>query len=225
MQIAESLNCAELANLQHDESTPTCAYSSRPIDLQPMSANTSVPIHPILAERKSPRSLDESVKLTSEEITALLEAARWAPSANNLQPWRFFVGQRGDATFTNILESLRPFNQNWSKRASLLVLVAGVTKNEDGTDNNSYTYDCALAVSQLSIEAHSRGYVAHQMAGFEKELAIQNLSINSALAPVVVVAIGKQAGVEQLDEATAQRELAPRVRKPLDEIVLKGLPN
>ena len=190
-----------------------------------MSANTSVPIHPILAERKSPRSLDESVKLTSEEITALLEAARWAPSANNLQPWRFFVGQRGDATFTNILESLRPFNQNWSKRASLLVLVAGVTKNEDGTDNNSYTYDCALAVSQLSIEAHSRGYVAHQMAGFEKELAIQNLSINSALAPVVVVAIGKQAGVEQLDEATAQRELAPRVRKPLDEIVLKGLPN
>ena len=221
----EFLNCAELANLQHDESTPTCAYSSRPIDLQPMSANTSVPIHPILAERKSPRSLDESVKLTSEEITALLEAARWAPSANNLQPWRFFVGQRGDATFTNILESLRPFNQNWSKRASLLVLVAGATKNEDGTDNNSYTYDCALAVSQLSIEAHSRGYVAHQMAGFEKELAIQNLSINSALAPVVVVAIGKQAGVEQLDEATAQRELAPRVRKPLDEIVLKGLPN
>ena len=86
-----------------------------------MSANTSVPIHPILAERKSPRSLDESVTLSSDEIVALLEAARWAPSANNLQPWRFFVGQRGDATFTSILESLRSFNQNWSKRASLLV--------------------------------------------------------------------------------------------------------
>jgi nitroreductase len=190
-----------------------------------MSAITSVPIHSILAERKSPRSLDESVILSSDEITALLEAARWAPSANNLQPWRFFVGQRGDAIFTNILESLRPFNQNWSKRASLLVLVAGVTKNEDGSDNNSYSYDCALAVSQLTIEAHSRGYVAHQMAGFEKDLAIQNLSIDTGLAPVVVIAIGKQAGIEQLDEATAQRELAPRVRKPLVEIVLRGLPN
>ncbi len=190
-----------------------------------MSANTSVPIHPILAERKSPRSLDESVTLSSDEIRALLEAARWAPSANNLQPWRFFVGLRGDATFTSILESLRPFNQNWSKRASLLVLVAGVTKNEDGSDNNSFMYDCALAVSQLTFEAHSRGYVAHQMAGFEKDLAMRNLSIDSLLLPVVVVAIGKQAGVEQLDEATAQRELAPRVRKPLDELVIKGLPN
>ena len=201
------------------------ARSSPHIDSPFMSANTSVPIHPILAERKSPRSLDQSVTLSSNEIRALLEAARWAPSANNLQPWRFFVGQRGDATFTSILESLRPFNQNWSKRASLLVVVAGVTKNEDGSDNNSFMYDCALAVSQLTFEAHSRGYVAHQMAGFEKDLAITNLSIDSLLLPVVVVAIGKQAGVEQLDEATAQRELAPRVRKPLDELVIKGLPN
>ena len=190
-----------------------------------MSANTSVPIYPLLAERKSPRSLDESVTLSPDEIRALLEAARWAPSANNLQPWRFFVGQRGDLVFTNILESLRPFNQGWAKRASLLVLVAGVTKNEDGSDNNSFMYDCALAVSQLTFEAHSRGYVAHQMAGFEKVLAMRNLSIDSLLLPVVVVAIGKQAGVEQLDEATAQRELAPRVRKPLEEIVIKGLPD
>ena len=68
-----------------------------------MSADTSVPIYPLLAERKSPRSLDESVTLSSDEIRALLEAARWAPSANNLQPWRFFVGQRGDSVFTNIL--------------------------------------------------------------------------------------------------------------------------
>ena len=96
-----------------------------------MSANTSVPIYPLLAERKSPRSLDESVKLSSDEITAVLEAGRWAPSANNLQPWRFFLGQRGESVFTGILESLRPFNQNWAKRASLLILVAGVAKNDD----------------------------------------------------------------------------------------------
>ena len=188
-----------------------------------MSADTSVPIYPLLAERKSPRSLDESVTLSPDEIRALLEAARWAPSANNLQPWRFFVGQRGDSVFTNILESLRPFNQGWAKRASLLALVAGVAKNEDGSENNSYMYDCGLAVSQFTLEAHSRGYVAHQMAGFEKDVAIGKLSIAPGLIPVVVIAIGKQSGVEQLDEATAQRELAPRVRKPLEEIVVIGL--
>lgn len=188
-----------------------------------MSANTSVPIHPLLAERKSPRSLDKSVKLDPDEIRALLEAARWAPSANNLQPWRFFVGQRGDSVFAEILDSLRPFNQNWAKRASLLVLVAGVAQNDDGSENNSFMYDCGLAVSQFTLEAHSRGYVAHQMEGFEKDTAIQNLSIAPELVPIVIVAIGKQSGVEQLDEATAHRELAPRVRKPLEEIVVVGL--
>lgn len=188
-----------------------------------MSANTSVPIYPLLAERKSPRSFDESVKLTSDEIRALLEAARWAPSANNLQPWRFFVGQREDSVFINILDSLRPFNQSWARRASLLVLVTGVAKKDDGSENNTFMYDCGLAVSQFTLEAHSRGYVAHQMEGFEKDTAIQNFLIAPGLVPIVVVAIGKQSGVEQLDEATAQRELAPRVRKPLKEIVIEGL--
>jgi len=190
-----------------------------------MSAKTSVPIHSLLANRKSPRSLDSTVVMSKDDVTAVLEAARWAPSSNNMQPWRFFVGQRGDNVFASILDSLAPFNQNWAHRASLLVLVAGTTKREDGSDHGSYLYDCGLAVSQLSLEAHARGFVAHQMGGFDKEKVISNLSIDSVLAPVIVVAIGKQSGIEQLEEALAERENAPRERKALSEIVVQGLPN
>ena len=129
-----------------------------------MSATTSTPIHPVLSNRRSPRSFDAAATISNEALVAILEAARWAPSANNFQPWRFHVGVRGDEVFNSILATLVPFNQSWANRASALVLVSIVNQNEDGTPRPISGFDAGLAVSQLTFEAHSRDQVAHQMA-------------------------------------------------------------
>jgi nitroreductase len=190
-----------------------------------MKAQTAVEINEVLANRRSPRSLDETAVLSKDDLVAVLEAARWAASAFNGQPWRFFVGQRGDEVFTQILDSLAPFNQGWAHRSSVLILVAGLPAREDGTPNKGFLYDCGLAVSQMVVETHHRGLVAHQMTGFDPEKAAQNLGIDASLIPVAVIAIGKQASAEQLEGPLLERENAPRVRKSLEEIVVKGLPS
>ncbi|MEN9687696.1 MAG: hypothetical protein RL381_708 [Actinomycetota bacterium] len=189
-----------------------------------MKAETSVPVQEIIANRRSPRSFNESSILKDEDLVAILEAARWAPSAFNGQPWRFFVGKRGDQTFEEILSSLSPNNQSWAKNASALILVAGKTTKADGTPYADYPYDCGLAVAQLVIETHHRGLIAHQMTGFDKSLAKQALSMSAELAPVVAIAIGTQDVPEKLSGPLLERETAQRVRLPLSEIVVKGLP-
>jgi nitroreductase len=190
-----------------------------------MKAQTAVEINDVLANRRSPRSLDATAVLSKDDLLAVLEAARWAASAFNGQPWRFFVGQRGDEVFTQILDSLAPFNQGWAHRSSVLILVAGLPAREDGTPNKGFLYDCGLAVAQLVMETHHRGLVAHQMTGFDPEKAAQNLGIDASLIPVAVIAIGKQASAEQLEGPLLERENAPRERKALEEIVVKGLPS
>ena len=190
-----------------------------------MKAQTAVGINEVLANRRSPRSLEATAVLSKEELLAVLEAARWAPSAFNGQPWRFFVGQRGDEVFAQILDSLAPFNQGWAYRSSVLILVAGLPAREDGTPNKGYLYDCGLAAAQMVVETHHRGLVAHQMTGFDPEKAVQNLGIDASLIPVAVIAIGKQASAEQLEGPLLERENAPRERKALEEIVVKGLPS
>jgi len=190
-----------------------------------MKAQTAVEINEVLANRRSPRSLDATAVLAKDDLLAILEAARWAASAFNSQPWRFFVGHRGDEVFAQILDSLAPFNQGWSYRSSALILVAGVHSAEDGTPNKGYLYDCGLAVAQLVMETHHRGLVAHQMTGFDAAKAAQKLGVDVSLLPVAVIAIGKQASAEQLEGPLLERENAPRVRKSLEEIVVKGLPN
>jgi nitroreductase len=189
-----------------------------------MKAQTSVPVHEIIATRRSPRSFNESATINSENLTAILEAARWAASAFNSQPWRFFVGKRGDEVFTQILSSLVEFNQSWAKNSSALILVAGKTVKADGSIHADYQYDCGLAVAQLVIETHHRGLVAHQMTGFDKAVAQDVLTIAPELMPVVVIAVGTQDAPEKLAGPLLERETAKRERIPLSELVVKGLP-
>ena len=189
-----------------------------------MRAQTSQPVHEIIATRRSPRSLDPAAPFTDEDLVAALEAARWAPSAFNGQPWRFFVGRSGDSIFDATLSTLVPFNQSWAKNASVLVTVAAKTTMDDGSIHADYQYDCGLAVSQLVFEVHNRGFVAHQMTGFDRAASSTVLEMDTNLTPIVVVAIGKQDAPEKLEGPAAEREQAPRVRKPLSEIVVKGLP-
>lgn len=189
-----------------------------------MRAQTAVPVNEVIAIRRSPRSFDEQVAISDTDLIGILEAARWAPSAFNGQPWRFFVGKRGDATFNQILTSLVEFNQGWAKNASALILVAAQPTRDDGSIHADYQFDCGLAVAQLVIETHDRGLIAHQMTGFDKDKARTNVEMPTELMPVVVIAIGKQDSHEKLSGGLAEREVAPRGRKTLEEIVLVGLP-
>lgn len=190
-----------------------------------MKAETSVPVHEIIATRRSPRSFNETATINNDDLTAILEAARWAPSAFNGQPWRFFVGKRGDEVFGQILSSLGDFNKSWAKNSSALILVAGKTVKSDGSIHADYQYDCGLAVAQLVVETHHRGLVAHQMTGFDKAVAQDVLSIAPELIPVVVIAVGTQDVPEKLAGPLLEREIAKRERLPLSEIVIKGLPS
>ncbi len=189
-----------------------------------MRAQTAVPVNEVIAIRRSPRSFDEQVVISDTDLIGILEAARWAPSAFNGQPWRFFVGKRGDATFNQILTSLVEFNQGWANNASALILVAAQPTRDDGSIHADYQFDCGLSVAQLVIETHDRGLIAHQMTGFDKDKARTNVEMPTELMPVVVIAIGKQDSHERLSGGLAEREVAPRERKRLEEIVLVGLP-
>ena len=188
-----------------------------------MRAETSVPINEVIATRRSPRSFDSSHTLAEGDLRAGLEAARWAPSAFNGQPWRFYAGNRGDQLFSEILSALGEYNQVWAKNASALILVASTFKKADGQDYPEYLFDCGLAVGQMVHEFHDRGLVTHQMAGYSKELARTALGMPDDLVPVVVLAIGKQDAAEKLPEDLAAREVAPRERLPLDTLVIRGL--
>jgi nitroreductase len=189
-----------------------------------MRAQTAVPVNEVIAIRRSPRSFDEQVAISDTDLIGILEAARWAPSAFNGQPWRFFVGKRGDTTFNQILTSLVEFNQGWAKNASALILVAAQPTRDDGSIHADYQFDCGLSVAQLVIETHDRGLIAHQMTGFDKDKARTSVEMPTELVPVVVIAIGKQDSHENLPSGLAEREVAPRGRKTLEEIVLVGLP-
>ena len=189
-----------------------------------MRAQTSQPVHEILATRRSPRSLNENTEVTSQELLSILEAGRWAPSAMNGQPWRYLVGSRGDETFNQIISSLSEGNISWAKNASVLILVAAEATRPDGSIHADYQYDCGLSVAQMVFQTHDLGFVAHQMTGFSKEKAQEALSLSTAYVPVVVLAIGKQDVPEKLTGPLLEREIAPRTRKPLSEIVLRGLP-
>jgi nitroreductase len=183
------------------------------------TAATEVPLHPLLAERWSPRGFDRDHQVSEAELTALLEAARWASSANNVQPWRFLVTRRGDADFAAVVDVLAPGNQIWARHASALLLVAAQTTDENGKPRSHALYDTGQAVAQLVAQAQAEGLATHQMGGFDGVRAVDELGLDD-LTPVVVVAIGRQDADAALPEPFASRETAPRTRRPLADLVL-----
>ena len=182
-------------------------------------ADTSVSLHPLIADRWSPRAYDEDATISSEDLTAIFEAARWAPSAFNAQPWKFVVGLRGHENFTSITSFLSAFNQEWASRSSALILTNAITLREDGKVNPTALYDIGLAVSLLTVEANHRGYDVHQMSGFDNAAAKTKFALGGGIEPVTCIAIGKRTSPDSLSEEIKARELAPRSRKSLSEIV------
>jgi len=184
------------------------------------SARSAAPLHPLLAERWSPRGLDPTHRLTDEHLTALLEAARWAPSASNSQPWRFAVALRGTPEFSAVFQTLAPGNQAWAHAASALVVVSAQTADADGNPRPWAVYDTGQAVAHLSVQAQHEGLAIHQLGGFDRSALADLLALPADLVPLVVVAIGRRDQAATLPEPLAQREGAERERLPLDELVL-----
>jgi nitroreductase len=182
-------------------------------------ADTSVSLHPLIADRWSPRAFDNNALIPGEDLAAIFEAARWAPSAFNAQPWKFIVGLRGDENFNSITSVLVPFNQEWASRASALILTNVISFREDGTANQTAMYDTGLAVSLMTVEANHRGYDVHQMSGFDHAAAKSKFPLGAGIDPVTCIAIGKRTSPDSLSDEIKAREVAPRSRKPLDEIV------
>lgn len=180
---------------------------------------------PALADRWSPRSFDTDYALSDHEVLSMLEAARWAPSSNNGQPWRYSVAHRGSDLFNEIIqECLSGFNQAWAPRASALVVVSVKIKTADGQPYRSASYDAGLSVANLTIQAHELGLHTHQMGGIVRDGLHKVLGLAEDLESIIVIAVGKLAPAEQLEGPAYEREIAPRVRLELDDIVLHGKP-
>lgn len=185
------------------------------------AAETSTPIHPALAERWSPRSFQKATAIDEAQLTAALEAARWAPSAGNSQPARFLVARRGSRAFDLVEKSLLGFNAAWAGSAAVLVVGAAEVSDAEGKPRRWAEYDLGQALAYLSVQAHHDGLHVHQMGGFDVDAVRTAFDLPENVLPVTVSAIGVLDTPDALpDEVLRARETAPRTRLPLADILL-----
>jgi nitroreductase len=183
-------------------------------------ARTAAPIHPLLASRQSTRAFERDVELTDEQLTALLEAARWAPSSGNTQPWRFLPARRDTPEFKRVLDTLNPGNAEWAQHASLLLVAVRTESNAKGPLPKA-AYDLGQAVAHLTFQALAEGLTVRQMGGFDAAAIKADLGLDEALEPTTVVAVGVPGDPDDLGEDVAGPDRTPRARLPLDDLVIE----
>ncbi|MBA2253163.1 MAG: nitroreductase family protein [Nitrospirales bacterium] len=186
-------------------------------------AETQYPIHELLQRRWSPRAFsDQSV--SPEHVRSLLEAARWAPSSNNEQPWTFLVATKQDqADYERLLSCLRNTNQLWARLAPVLAMsIAKLVFTDDGEPNRHAFHDVGLAVENLVVQATALGLMVHQMAGIYPDKVRELYGIPGEYEVVAAIAIGYPDDPEILPEKFRQRELAKRFRKPIADFTFAG---
>src|SRR3954469_9338583 len=189
------------------------------------TSTTSAPaLHDLLAQRRSPRGFSADRPVEAERLHVLLEAARWAPSANNTQPWRFGVARRGEPAFEALAAALAPGNHVWARHAGALILLAAQTVGDDGRQRPWAVYDTGQAAAHLTVQAQAEGLAVHQMGGFYPAAAAEVFELGDDLRPVVVLAVGWHDPEADLPEPLASRERAPRVRQPLQDLLLTPAP-
>lgn len=189
-----------------------------------MTGRTAHPkVHSLILDRWSPRAYDES-EMPQEDLDIILEAAGWAPSAYNVQPWTFLYARRGDANWDLLLSQLVEFNQGWAKDASALVFIVSDTlmRSDMGdAPNHSHSFDAGAAWALAALQAQQMGYHTHGMTGIKFGEAEAALAIPSDHRLEAAFVIGKIAGKEKLPDFLQEREL-PSDRKPLSEIARAG---
>ena len=186
-------------------------------------AENHYPIHDLIKRRWSPRSFADK-PVAKETLQSLLEAARWAASSFNEQPWRFILATKQDRVeYEKLFSIMVEGNQAWAKQAPVLMLtVAKLQFTLNQKPNRHAFHDVGLAMSNLSLQATDMGLFVHQMAGFSVEKARELYIIPSDAEPVAMVAIGYPGDTQTLPEKLRERELQPRERKPLKDLVYFG---
>lgn len=184
-------------------------------------AQTAVAIHPPLAERWSPSRFSATEEPTRDEILALLEAARWAPSAGNEQPWRFLLIPRAHPRREAVEGALRRGNAYARRAFYLIVVIAKLTRERGGDANRWAEHDVGIATGFLLVQATVLGVAAHPMAGWEETSLRAALEIPAEFRPTAVIAVGVY-DPELHDEGLEERETRPRTRRPLGEIAYYG---
>ncbi|MEO5893145.1 MAG: nitroreductase family protein [Ferruginibacter sp.] len=183
-------------------------------------AVTNYPVLDIIKNRWSPRSFSDKA-IVKDDLNTILEAASWAFSAMNEQPWRYLVAQRGSALFNIFLESLYPGNLPWNRQAAALILsVQKTVYSGSGKTNESALHDIGAANILLTLQANSMGIYTHIIGGFNKEQLTILLQLDKNSEPVVLIALGYPDDAEKLEEPFKSRETSPRSRKALSEIIL-----
>ncbi|MEJ2621849.1 MAG: nitroreductase family protein [Candidatus Thiodiazotropha sp.] len=184
------------------------------------------PISELFLQRWSPRSF-EPVSMPESDLLMMLEAARWAPSAFNIQPWRFIYTMRGDANWQDWLELLDPFNASWASNASALVFLVSdsltpASNEHPAKPSTTHSFDAGAAWAHLALQATASGYQAHAMAGIHFDKIRQQLGVPDHYRVEIGVAIGRQAAPSRLPQVLREREF-PSSRLLLQQIAFRGL--
>jgi len=185
------------------------------------SRHSSYPPHSLIYHRWSPRSMSGE-KITQEELLHLIEAARWAPSASNNQPWIFIYAHRETPEWDTLFELLLPSNQIWVKNGAVLLLL--ISKNHfyhNGKSSRTHSFDTGAAWMALALQGSFLGYVVHGMEGFNYEKATKNLQIPEGYTVEAMIVVGKKAPKEKLPPDFQSKEF-PSSRKAIETIMKKG---
>jgi len=184
------------------------------------SAETDAPVLDILADRWSPRAFAADEMIDEARLASALEAARWAPSANNTQPWRFIVARRGTQAHARVHDALLGFNQAWAGDAAVLIVAVAETADADGNPRSFAAYDLGQAVAHLSVQAHHDGLHVHQMGGFDHDTVRTAFDLEARFEPLTVIALGPIGDPATLPDVLREREAAPRARRPLADSLI-----
>ena len=177
-------------------------------------------INPLLLHRWSPRAMSGE-EISDTELMRLFEAARWAPSSYNGQPWRFIYAKRNSENWDKLFNLMVDFNKSWAKNAAVLVvIISRINFEDDGKPSVTHQFDAGAAWENLALQGETQGLVTHGMQGFDYEKARRDLSIPATFDVMAMVAIGKPAPKEILPTDVQQREQASD-RKPLSEIIME----
>ncbi len=181
---------------------------------------TEYPIDDMFLKRHSPRALSGET-ISKEQLMTLFEAARWAPSNYNIQPWRFVYAMRDTPEFDTHFSLLVDFNKEWCKRASVLIVTISKKTSDSGHDNVCHSFDTGAAWENLALQAQTMGLVAHGMSGFDYKMAKEKLGVPDDYNVEMMIAIGKHGKIEDLPENIRAGE-TPNDRKPLEGMIFEG---
>lgn len=187
--------------------------------------NSDYPIDPLFLERWSPRAFDGQ-PISDADVMSLFEAARWAPSSYNSQPWRFLYAKRDTPDWAKFIDLLVPFNRSWAERASLMIIAVSNSLMlppgaEKPVPSHSHSFDTGSAFCCLALQATRLGLQAHGMVGFDHDKAFADLNVPIGYRVEAAIAVGRMGDKSVLPEALRAREM-PNGREPVSTIALSG---